>query len=489
MIVDATEIEAGSTLEADLCIVGSGPAGMAIARRFDGTSVRVLMLESGGFERSSAVQTLYAGRSIGRRYFDIDACRQRYFGGSSNCWAGLCRPLDPEDFTARDWVPHSGWPIDHAALAPWYREAEALLGLDATGWQVPPAHGPARWPLDARVESRFFKLSAPIRLGKTERARLTRSTNVRICLNATVVRIGLTANTKRVDRLHVRRSVGTGGFTVRAQRYVLACGGIENPRLLLASDAEQARGVGNQHDLVGRYFMEHPHTDRHGVLIGGAALKAPHFYRRHRMGTQRIWGHFMLSAATRQAERLLSAAVVFLPHRANPPPLSDAVHAASRWMDGAPGASTRLTFGTPSEQVPNPESRVRLDSARDRLGVPRAMLDWRVRAVDKYSVERTHAILAEALAAAGIGRVRLTLPKGPRFPKAVNGGRHHMGTTRMHADPKRGVVDADCRVHGVADLYVAGSSVFPTSGSANPTLTLTALAFRLATHLQTALAR
>lgn len=489
MIGHASEIEAGATLETDLCIIGSGPAGMAVAAHFEGKGASVLLLESGGFDPEPAIQALYQGELIGRPYFPLDACRMRYLGGSSNCWAGLCRPLDPEDFEARPWVPHSGWPFGRAELDPWYAAAERFLGLKGEGWDL------ARWAgttaqkpwnfKDKRVQSAFFKLSAPIHLGQTRRPALTASSTVRVVLGASVVRLGLDAAGGRLERLEVRRSTGEGGFTVRPRRVVLACGGIENARLLLASDDVHRTGVGNLNDRVGRYFMEHPHTDGEGLLLGAPGAG---FYHRHPVRGQPIWGCFMLSAATRAAEGLMSAALVLLPRPGKPDALEEAVRLAVADTDApgkpVPDAATVYSFGAPSEQAPDPDSRVLLGGERDRLGMRRVRLDWRVSTADQRSLARTQEILAEALAGSGLGRIKLTLRAGQPFPTATNGGRHHMGTTRMHADPRQGVVDAQGKVHGVANLYVAGSSLFPTSGSANPTLTLTALALRLAAHLE-----
>jgi choline dehydrogenase-like flavoprotein len=147
-------------------------------------------------------------------------------------------------------------------------------------------------------------------------------------------------------------------------------------------------------------------------------------------------------------------------------------------------SSTLLCVG---EQAPNPESRVTLMEARDRFGLRRAQLDWRLTELDARSVRRTAEIAADALGGALAGRAQLLVSEADPWPETT-GRSHHMGTTRMHADPRRGVVDADCRVHGLANLWIAGSSVFPTCGYANPTLTLVALAHRLADRLQRELA-
>jgi choline dehydrogenase-like flavoprotein len=145
---------------------------------------------------------------------------------------------------------------------------------------------------------------------------------------------------------------------------------------------------------------------------------------------------------------------------------------------------------TRQEQAPNPDSRVTLGAERDALGMPRVKLDWRLTELDRRSFQAFYEVLGRELGRSGVGRVRMrdwVMEKGPSWPSSLGGGWHHMGTTRMHADPKRGVVDANCRVHGVGNLYVAGASVYPTAGCANPTLTLVALSLRLSDHLESVL--
>src|SRR5690606_720685 len=483
VIGDSAEVVPDSVLKVDLCIVGTGPAGIAIARHFAKSKLDVLVLESGGFDFEQSVNDLNRGKNVGRRYFGLETCRSRFFGGSSNCWQGLCRPLDPDDFLARSWVPHSGWPFDAAHLAPYYRRAARVLRLRGRDFEPEQWSGDKTplWKFErGRITTGLLKISR-LRLGQIYRKQLQSSTSVRTILHASVTKIS--TNQSGVQELAVKRTLGGGGFRVQARKYVLACGGIENARLLLDSN------VGNERDLVGRYFMEHPHIDNEGFLIGSPRLPPIGFYRSHiAKHRQRIWGYFALSPETRRKEKLLSCACFLLQPIEKQNGLEAALANVLRDMDPAPsgkaGASVHFSFGTPSEQAPNPNSRVKLSSERDALGVLKAELDWRLTALDKHSARRTHQLFAEDLALSRLGRFRVTLDESHQLPSQVDGGRHHMGTTRMHDDPKQGVVNADSAVHGVPNLYVAGSSVFPTSGSANPTFTIVALALRLADHLE-----
>jgi choline dehydrogenase-like flavoprotein len=311
---------------------------------------------------------------------------------------------------------------------------------------------------------------------------------------------------------------------LRARAYVLACGGLENPRLLLAANRQLADGLGNAHGNVGRYFMEHPHVVAARAIVADPA-RIRFYDFDHRLAPrhgQCVVGCINLSPETQRAERLLNydANLTFdnigasgfaalrriwnaLERRQAPRDLLGDLEAALIDIDDTfAGLLARLGVRSyqPAaggyrlwsfcEQAPNPDSRVTLDSERDALGVPRIRLDWRLGEQDKDSLRRAIELLASEFGRTGTGRIQLPdwlQDTSSRWPDELAGGFHHMGTTRMADDPRQGVVDRQCRVHGVANLYVAGSSVFPTAGSANPTLTIVALALRLAEDLKTAL--
>lgn len=496
MIFDSSEVENGSTLRADVCIIGSGPAGASIALALRWAKLDVLLLESGGFDPELRVQDLYRGRLAGRRYFPLETCRMRYFGGSSNCWEGFCRPLEPQDFESRDWAPYSGWPFGREHLDPYYRRAERLLAVkgrsfDPEAWSRP---GNPPWKLEGgRVVSGVIRFSRPVRFGGAFRHTLRAAKNVRVVLHASVVRLALRRDGGALRGLYAKRTLGGGGFRVEARRYVLACGGIENARILLASNDVRQAGVGNGRDLVGRFFMEHPHSRLEGLILASPRLPSQRFYELNsdKRGNS-FWGYLTLTPRAFARERLLNFATGVADKKPPPDPLAKSLGRVIADMDAPdsplPEQPSLLPLTTWSEQAPNPESRVTLIRDRDALGMPRVRLDWRLGGIDKHTVRRGHGVLAEDLGRSGMARFKLTLTDDPEFSERTSGGRHHMGTTRMHTDPKRGVVDANGAVHGVPNLLIAGSSVFPTSGSANPTLTIVALALRMADHLKKELA-
>jgi choline dehydrogenase-like flavoprotein len=507
MYSDARTLTDGSRVQADVAVVGGGVAGITLARAFAGSAVDVCVVEAGGLQRDPKVQALYEGENAGIDY-PLSAMRVRSFGGSSNHWGGYCRPLDPIDFELRDWVPHSGWPFGIEALEPYYGPASELVevapanyqGLEhwskATGERLPE-------PVTGRMRMRFVHFSPPTRFGEKYGPELERAGNIRVLLNANVTNIQAVAEGRSVSGLEVRTLNGRR-HRVTARYYVVACGGLENARMLLLSNDVVTPGLGNQNDLVGRFFMEHPHVPGFAEIVVADLQRLPALYRdRLTFDGHQVKAAFNPSEAFLRQRGLLNATfmggVAGEYHRGDETSggkaavHGDMLMAAQRFLAGAQGPAKPedpdylgvwMGLGCACEQAPNPDSRVTLSSEKDALGLARIRLDWRLTEQDRFSLVRHMHSLAYEFGAQGIGRMVLNVADDSRWPERVDGGAHHMGTTRMHQDPRKGVVDPDARVHGVDNLYVAGSSVFPTSGAANPTLTIVALTLRLADHLK-----
>ena len=437
-------------------------------------------------------------------------------------------PLDAIDFEPRPWVPYSGWPFPKTTLDPYYARVQRQLELgpfvyDEAAWGLlgvePPAFDPAR------VRTAFWQFDdAYWRFGIGSCRDLVKASNVRILLHAVATRLAARREGTAVDFLEVATPEGRLA-TVRARTFVLAAGGIDNPRLLLASNDVEPGGLGNRFDLVGRFFMEHPHGRAARIETEAPYRLWKRFHKRSAAGVtfapvlrpgealQEKGGLLNTSVALRYQRKpeagLSLHRVIYDAVKTAGPPTTfrrnlwrfykranalrhRALDPFVRRMKLARGKSG-IYLVARGEQAPNPESRVRLSSTRDALGVPQADLDWRLSVLDKRSVAGLAAALDEELRRLGLGRrqrepwldeATRDWPVDPTVSKHAIGGYHHMGTTRMADDPKRGVVDRHGRVHGVANLYVAGSSVFPTSGWANPTFTLLALTLRLADHLR-----
>jgi choline dehydrogenase-like flavoprotein len=495
MLIDGRTLTAGTTLEADICIAGAGAAGMTIALDLRGLGLSILLLESGGRERDEATQALSDGRMTGIDTWDLRRMRIRALGGTTGHWAGWCRPLMPQDFEARDYIPGSGWPLKYSDLVPWYRRACQTLEIGEFEWDGEHRAnrtGRPLLPVSANIDQRYYQFSPPTRFGPVYGPVLERADDVRVVTYASVTDIRLDQTRGRAESVVCRTLDGTT-FRVHAGRYVLALGGVENARVLLASRSQQREGVANGHDVVGRYFMEHPHYYGSIGVVHASALDLS-FYRRGDSDFKRadgtpvqMLGALGLSAAVSRRERLLNFSATFqtTARPGYPKTESDALPSAAaealvtRGVDGF--QTPQLTVR--AEQSPLRDSRITLTDEVDALGMPRVALHWRIAPQDDEQMRRAMVILGRELGAAGLAR--LWVPgDATRFVWRQDPGGHHMGATRMGRDPAVSVVDANCRAHEVRNLYVAGCSVFTTGGDSNPTLTVVALAHRLADTLR-----
>lgn len=523
MIIDGRSLSAGAVVETDLCIVGAGAAGITLAREFADKSIRVALIESGGFSAEPGTRALKIGRVAGLRYPRLVDARLRYFGGTTNHWTGRCRPLEESDFATRPWVSRSGWPFDRAHLEPFYARAAQICQLPSQSWDrasLEASLGTQALPLDsAQVESNVFYMSPPTRFGTVYRERLERAKNIDVYLNANLTDFETDEGATSVKTARLKCLEGNA-FEIHARSFVLACGGLENPRLLLLSNRSNPAGLGNDHDRVGRYFMEHP-MNTPGVWVPSRAGIDVRFYqlwpKRKPLARFPSMGWLSLSSQATRQEGIGNFMAAILPAprpRAKPaawrdgesgmgdePQFVDAfarsVGLASAHMDipsaaawsgvrraqASEPARRNYRLVTSIEMTPNPDSRVVLGSAVDALGQRQIELHAVVSEFDRRTVARGTAVLARELAKAGLGRVWLPYDETQPW-KLLTPRFHHMGTTRMHENPRQGVVDSNCRVHGVANLFVAGSSVFATGGAGVPTLTIVALAVRLADHLK-----
>jgi len=524
--VDARELDENRVLETDICIVGSGPSGLAIAERFAGTRYRICILESGDRGFSSRSQRLSQGEIIGEPHEPLSICRVRRFGGSTGRrgWGGWCKPLNPEDFEARAHIPESGWPLGYDDLLPYYRRAYETCGF--TRVELAQSHA---WPETASGDVQREQCFLAPRMDFADAwadPPLRDCGNLQVCYNATVTQICTEESAEVVNALEF--SDGRRRLRISARLIVLATGGIENARLLLLSDAVHSGGIGNRNDLVGRYFMEHPRIRWGHVTLASTAsalvdldpTALNHHGGRHIPAeiVMRQRNGLVLSRALREREELLSSrswlepisergegqgadavrnmGFWLLKGRQPPHLLREMRKTALHPVDAAsalvfykgPRAHRMRThsfrFNSIFEQEPQYDSRVTLSDRRDRLGLRRVALDWQISSLTERTFERTQAILAGYLRNLGHTVDFTPWARGNPSAPAVGSVRHHMGTTRMSDTPNRGVVDPDCRVYGTRNLYIAGTSVFPTGGNDMVTLTAIAISHRIADRLE-----
>lgn len=529
MFQDANTIKRGDEIRADLCIVGAGAVGITLGLALNNSGLNIVVLETGDQKESGQ------GRELSKiETTDLslsEPSRARAFGGTTTVWAARFRPFDPDDFEKKDWVANSGWPISFDDLKPYYQRAADVLGA------------PRLEKFEPDVLNHYLKKSSHKLLdndslktavfqwlkkddwdwGKKYRPVFEQSNSIQVFLNAQASELVTDQSGSRVERVRVKTLLGNE-FSVRARSFVLAGGGLENARLLLMSRAMgNPNGIGNNHDVVGRYYMDHPKGVVGEIVPLSKSLYLPAYW-----GTtedaQAVRAGLALTRVFREQHKILNSYCLLEPvfpwsynpglsafislaqaiKRRNIP--SDILVQYGRSMAsnhkvilGWLGSQIqkrifnrqariqKMTVWNFMEQAPNPENRVTLSDQRDALGLPRAKLTWKIYDQDKQTMVELHKALAERLRSAGDGELASPLLSGvPDEWPIYHDASHHMGTTRMGNDPKTSVVDKDCKVHGMENLYIGGSSVFPTVGYANPTFTIVALAVRLAERLKNA---
>lgn len=547
MILDLNDMEAGAELAASVAIVGGGVAGIILATRLAGAGRSVFLLEAGGEEHEAESQALYDGEVADQAlHAPLATYRERRLGGTSTIWGGRCVPFDPIDFEARDWIPQSGWPFGQEELLPFYEEGNALCEAGRFAYSTAQAFPNGTRPIISNFAGRSFsddtleRFSCPSDFGTRYKGRLRSEPDLRVLLHANVTHINASPSGE-VRSLSVK-TLGGKEFSITAATFILAAGGLEVPRLLLTSTDHHEAGLGNGHGWVGRTYMCHlagtigrlkvatPSGVSHGYDISQEGI-----YCRRR---------FLLKASA-QRELQVGSFVARLHHPRIPDPTHrtgflsalflmkpfisyeyrkrlhgegglawrdllahlrnlacdpvDTARTLAHWARTHTLADRKFpsiivkpksgeySLDFNAEQEPNPDSRVTLTAERDRLGQQKLRVDWRYTGNDIRTVRMSLRALEADLQACGAAT--FCFDDDEVEPCAIRDGAyggHHIGTTRMSTSPRYGVVDGDCRVHGTPNLYIAGSSVFPTSSHANPTLTIAALSLRLAKHLQVA---
>jgi choline dehydrogenase-like flavoprotein/predicted dehydrogenase len=562
-IDDLRQLPDNCDLSTDVCIVGSGPAGLTLALQFIGSSTQICIVESGGLNRVPETDALSAFENVGLSRAPHEVARCRGFGGTSAIWTGRCGTFDEIDYQHRPWVPYSGWPILPSDLEPYLDQAGVLLGLGPAVysdriWELlgscdrPPRWDPRNllptvWQFSKRADGMADSSESSVQLGPGPkgiaalqhagapvpthfgdacRALCEQAHNVRVLLHANATNVQLDSSGARVNWVDVRSLEGRIA-RVSARTVVLCCGGIDNARLLLSSTSVNPLGVGNEHDVVGRFLMDHayvPIATYDGIGDQRLRRRLGHrWFDRH--GKRHVYQLGLRLNPSEQRQRgLLNSAIHIVEFGEKPSAIGAAGRVAramrrrrpnelhfddvrhvltspvslmngvlDRFLLHRPTLSVpeRVEIGCIAEQLPNPQSRVTLSDRRDALGMHQAKIDWRASELEFQTICAMQSIVTSEIARLGY-RAPASRPWAAegyeKFSSSIHDFAHPVGTTRMSADPRKGVVDANCRVHGVEGLYVAGSSVFSTSGYTNPTLMIVALSLRLADHIKQRLA-
>ncbi|MFW5432413.1 MAG: GMC oxidoreductase [Methylophilaceae bacterium] len=468
MIFDSFSSYKTSEGSPTVCIIGSGPAGISLALALEKQKISCLIVEAGSMQYSVESQRAYRGKVIGDDYIPLELARLRYFGGSSGHWAGWCRPLDEVDFEVRNGIKHSGWPIRKKDLDPYAKTTESILEINA--------FSPDK-RINSDINEVFFHFSPPVRFGDKYRDYIKKSPLISLLINSPITDIVPSKGKVSHINVHSKNNLNP---KISAKYFCLCTGGIENSRLLLWSNQLHNGGVVPNAEALGKYWMEHPIYD-----VGKSMLY--NFTKMHRK---------------HEGQRFYSPTAKFLrTHNIDNFGLRVRVgrgYVKSLIKDGlcvAPNFFSKLAnkdicsakLQLAWAQVPVSSNRIELSTEKDATGVPQTNLFWEKQPQDRRTAETALKLFGRHLSTQDLGRVKVSnwlaneLDYPEDDPERI--GYHHMGGTRMTSNASEGVVDGNCKVFGVDNLYISGSSVFATGGHANPTYTIVQLALRLGDHI------
>jgi len=553
MITSAREIPPETQLEADICIVGAGAAGITLALECAHSELDIIVLESGDYTDDGQSQILLRGEIKDvTHHYPLHEARSRLLGGTTALWGGRCIPFDPIDFEKRDYVPFSGWPVTFEEIQEYYKRAQHYCECGEYTYRVAEALPYAQKNItehfiDGPITSQNIeRWSMPTHFGKAYRSQLHSSKNLRVLLNATCSHISAHPDNKDIQYVSVRTDPEQSGFRVKARTYVLAGGGLEVTRLLLASNEIHSNGIGNESGLLGRLYMGHIsgsiararfrgdpsltiynfERDQNGIYCRRRFWIDPDMQKKHQLLNTVFWlenppmadanhnnpilsmaylaltapvfGRYLAPASIRKATTSRGTPSSKMKHLLNilrglpttigyVPSFIYRRYFAQRKLPGffLPSGNNTYDLHYHAEQIPNPDSRVTLSSRLDSLGIPELHIDFKYTEQDVDSVLQSHNLFKRHLETTSGGTLNFTTQDPATHAlQCARDGIHQIGTTRMSSFPKNGVVNKDCRVHGTTNLYVASSSIFPTSSQANPTLTIVAFAIRLADFLK-----
>ena len=534
MFKDLKQTSDNTLIESDICIIGTGAAGLSIALEFINTRFKVVVMESGGFKFEQDTQEIGNVVGVGEPLRETHTWL-RMFGGTLNAWAGGWQVINEIDFEKKSSVLYSGWPIPHSEVGKYW-------SIVATRYRLPPIklHDTRHWlpKINNTTEHKLIDQNTridiihrkPLNLADYHRA-LSRSENIEIYLHANVTHLNLSTYYNKIDQVKAQSICGNS-MTCKAKYIILAAGAFGNPGLLLNSRDKMNMGIGNQNNLVGKFYMNHPKGHLGDIVPFNKKIDLPHFF-----GTSTPYGGMFMvlspSTSIMRKNGLLNHHVRFSPvyqyktlpryeHENLPgyrslralkykyikssrlselgitPNIARGRtwnHVKNVWLDlpklahvsvkkicNAPIILKSIAVKFRLEQVPNPESRVYLSNEQNCFGQNKLAVDWKIDSAEKESLKKFHGLLKRSLK--NIGHLNGSLEETDQWPISADAS-HHLGTTRMALTDKEGAVDKDCKVFGIENLFIAGGSVFPTGGgSACPTFTIIALSIRLADHLK-----
>ena len=461
------EVNGQNFKDFDVAVVGAGAAGITITNHLALLGYNVALIEAGDYEYTDESQEVYTAKIVGDPYFDLDVARLRYFGGTTNHWNGWCRTFEEEDFKRGYLGEEFKWPITKQDIDPFKDQACKILEI--------PTSFKDSIIKNSKIEKIDFKFSPPVRFRDKYYENLIKNQKVHVFLNANLTDVQY--KDRSIIGLNLK-SYKEVKATVTANKYVFAMGGIENSRYLLWFYEKYKDNFIANSPALGRYWMEHPHFTL-GQAIVDKRKVSEKFYSlsaeaQKNMGILNC-GFRVLELSDTAMKGLLREILCIAPTLGK----SLANLADRNLICG-------VKFRAAWEQAPHYANRISLDNKRDKFGIPKPVLNWQKKTIDRKTIMKSIEVFNQWLLEIDGGRIQLDdwIINEKNYPTNDElAGYHHMGGTRMHEDPEFGVVDKNCKVYGSDNLYMAGSSVFTTGGHNNPTLPIIQLALRLANHL------
>lgn len=514
--IDIRSQKPADEIIADICIIGGGAAGVTIAAHLESTGSRIVILESGGKVLEGETQLLYSAKQTGERYFDLTTCRLRYFSGTTNHWGGFCRENDPIDYEGRPELNIPSWPVGKDELSPFIHKAQALLGLNRE--EFDPAikaakHGVNPNQLLERASPDFltkiFQIAKKRKIHEILEEKLSQTKNIDVYLHANATHIELAKNGESVDHIIVKSLEGTE-FKAKAKFYIVAAHAIESARLLLVSNNVLPTGIGNTSGWVGKNFMEHIHIES-GIFYPGGNF--PSLYNFHWAEKRGINANLSFSASAMKREGIMQYYCRFSPiygyeglynhfsslrNRFWKPADLQAMKSMAaifsdipdslRFMGGIAFGRDKLTptafhLDQRIEQSPNSNSYIKLTDEKDILGVRKIAFNWDFSELDVKTFNKGQELVMREFTRLGLGRFDAPNITSDLVRQKARGHYHHIGTLRMASSASAGVVDKNCKLFGIDNLYACGSGIFPTAGYSGPTMMIISFSIRLAEHL------
>ena len=483
MFISIEEVENNSTLNSDVCIIGGGPAGITLAKELE--KFNVILIEGGELEFSEKSQNLYKGSIAGNPKYrpDLDICRLRYWGGTSNHWGGWCAPLSKFDFERKDYNPGGEWPISYEKdYLPYLDEACNYCDIEKFNNQFEKEIDNS-----SKLLKSYWHFSKPTLFGEKFFTDFKKNQNLKIIYGANFYKFTETNGEVKTSSFisYDKNKI----IKLSSKIFILCCGGMENARILLSQKLLYENNSLKAHNMIGKSFQEHIAVGRIAEIIPFNQIDKSMFNfvkKSYLIKNYKNYDDlFKLTSNYRQKNKLKKQIRFSL----KPSHLlkQNTLNTSFLFEEHIKNDVKTIDLTPLTEQSVNKLSRISLDKDTDELGMRKIKFNWNLTTLDKSSIFKNLKLFGEEMARLGYGRLKMNKIYSEfidGWGSNTGGGAHHMCTTKMSDNIKKGVVDSNCKLFKTSNFFIAGSSVFPSGGSVNPTLSIVALSIRLSKHLK-----